>query len=396
MLKKSCWFGALGLMVLVGCSEDGDTPWEGTTVDASFAQPGAGDGGQPAPQMTNDAGMSADSGGIVSGSVDSGLATGSSDGGAGMGSPQAEAGVSDAGTDAGGPAATDAGSDGGGMSSAPLPDYTKRGRYMVKRLLNQGMGTIANGDSALLPLTSSNDPSALTVFFPENAQAGERFPLLTFGNGTFCSPTFYDELINHVVSHGFVVVAANTSTVGTGEPMLKAVDWALAQQAQSSSPIYGKIDPEHVGAFGHSQGGAGTCNAGLDPRVDALVPLSGVPLNQEAATGTVSKLKAPVLFLNTADEASGSSLIEDSFNAATAPAAYAVTMMGNHDEYTDIMDDPGVPGLTSNDARQSRAAVTAWFDWHLKGMSQVRALFVGASCGFCAGSTLKTVKSKGF
>jgi dienelactone hydrolase len=232
------------------------------------------------------------------------------------------------------------------------------------------------------------------VYVPDNAQAGERFPLLTFGNGTFCSPTFYDELITHVVSHGYIVVAANTSTVGTGAPMLKAVDWALAQNTQDAGPLSGKIDVEHIGAFGHSQGGAGTCNAGLDARIDTIVPLSGVPLNEDAGTGTISKIKVPVFFVTTADEASGSTLIEDSFNAATVPAAYGVTISGNHDEYTDVADDPGVPGLTSNDAKNSRAGVTAWFEWQLKAKTAARALFAGTSCGLCAGSTWKSLKSK--
>jgi Chlorophyllase enzyme len=359
------------------------------TVDANPVMPSASNGA-PDASSANDA----STGGAALAS-DAGANTGSGmDGGARDAAGPAPS--ADASMEAAAPpsdAAVDASTDG---APAPLTDYSKRGPYMVKRLLNQGMGTIANGDSALLPLSSNNDPNALTVYLPDNAAAGERFPLLTFGNGTFCSPTFYDELINHVVSHGFVVVAANTSTVGTGAPMLKALDWALAQDTQAGSPLNGKIDPDHIGAFGHSQGGAGTCNAGLDPRVDTIVPLSGVPLNEDAGTGTVSKIKVPVFFVTTADEASGSTLIEDSFNAATAPAAYGVTTSGNHDEYTDVVDDPGVPGLTSNDAKNSRAGVAAWFDWQLKGKGAVRSLFVGASCGFCAGSTWNTIKSKGF
>ena len=64
-------------------------------------------------------------------------------------------------------------------------------------------------------------------------------------------------------------------------------------------------------------------------------------------------------------------------DAVMAPAVYGVTVTGDHDEYTDVVDDPNVPGLTSNDARNSRAAVAAWFDWQLKGKAAVRELFVG-------------------
>jgi hypothetical protein len=392
---------AAALVCAVGCSED-DEPGPGPSYqqDASAVLPGL-DSAVPdssAPFDGSSAGDGAitlfDASAVDSGVIDAG--TGGMDGSVGPGGPDGsiEAGSADGGAEAG---AADGGSDAARPDASTTPtDYSKRGPYTIKRVLNQGLGTITAGDVALLPTTDNNDPSGFTVYLPENGQAGERFPLLTFGNGTFCSPTFYDELINHVVSHGFVVVAANTSTVGTGEPMLKAVDWALAQNGQASSPLSGRIDAEHIGAFGHSQGGAGTCNAGLDARIDAIVPLSGIPLNQDPATGTVSKIKGPIFFVTTADEAAGSTQIEDSYNAATAPAAYGVTTTGNHDEYTDVVDDPGVPGLTSNDARNSRAGVTAWFDWHLKGKTSARSLFVGASCGFCSGSTWKTVKSKGF
>jgi dienelactone hydrolase len=378
------------------CSSTDDDPNSGYSNDASFVLPGNQDSGSSPVGSALDAGSSVGSGDAAL--PDSGLpgldsSVPALDAGSDAGHTGIDAAPGDAGpSDGGGDATADSGTD---AALAMPADYTKRGRYTVKRLLNQGLGTISGGDSALLPRSDNNDPSGFTLYFPENAAAGERFPLLTFGNGTFCSPTFYDELITHVASHGFVVVAANTSTVGTGEPMLKAVDWALAQNGQTGSPINGKIDGEHIGAFGHSQGGAGTCNAGLDARIDAIVPLSGVPLNEDAGTGTVSMIKVPVFFTTTADEASGSTLIEDSFNAAKAPAAYGVTSSGNHDEYTDVVDDPGVPGLTSDDARQSRAAVAAWFDWHLKGKAEVRPLFVGASCGFCSGSTWLTFKSKG-
>lgn len=296
------------------------------------------------------------------------------------------AGSGGAGAAAAGAAGAAAGS--GAVQPSMPTDYTKRGPYMVKRELNVGMGTISGGSRASIPSGHTNDPSAFTLYYPENSKPEDKFPLLTFGNGTFCSPTFYDELIGHVVSHGFVVIAPNTSNTGSAVEMLKGVEWAIAQSKLSGSPIFGKLDEEHIGAFGHSQGGAGTCRAGADARIDTVVPLSG--------TTAPGDIKGPAFFVTTGGEAMSSSGTENAFNSAKGPAVYGVTMTGNHDEYTDAADDPMVSGLTSEDAKQSRAAVAAWFDWQLKGKAEVKPMFVGPMCGFCSGSTWKTFKSKGF
>jgi len=122
-------------------------------------------------------------------------------------------------------------------------------------------------------------------------------PLLTWGNGTVCSPSFYDALIDHVVSYGFIVIGANTSNVGTGVEMLKAVEWALAEDKDASSPIHGRVDGDHIGAFGHSQGGAGTVLVGADPRIRAIAPLSGAPLSGAQDAGVL--IQCPAFYITT-------------------------------------------------------------------------------------------------
>jgi predicted dienelactone hydrolase len=64
-------------------------------------------------------------------------------------------------------------------------------------------------------------------------------------------------LLNHLASHGFVVIASNSPNVqqGTPEPMLAGVTWVLEQNADPTSVMYQRIDTTHVGATGHSRGG---------------------------------------------------------------------------------------------------------------------------------------------
>jgi hypothetical protein len=305
------------------------------------------------------------------------------------------------GVDAGVAEADDAGPLGSGSDAAPtdrgaathpMPaDYAKPGPYSVKRLMNQGIGTITDGSGAVLPLDNSNDPSAFTLYFPENAKSGERFPLLTFGSGTFASPTLYDALIGHVVSHGFIVIATNTSNTGTAVEMLQAVEWALAQNDQSSSPIFGKVAGDHIGAFGHSQGGAGTMVAGADSRIDAIAPLSAAPLSGEELA-----IQCPAFYVTTENDVAPYDAIAQAYGGTPTPSVFGETNGGDHDEYTDIADDPQVPSLVSNDGLRMRAAIAAWFEWQLKAKAELRPLFVGQSCGFCVDPNWKGFESRGF
>jgi hypothetical protein len=56
---------------------------------------------------------------------------------------------------------------------------------------------------------------------------------------------------------------------------------------------------------------------------------------------------------------------------------------------------PDPPSRQHPNRRHVRRAAQ-WIDWQLKQKNEVRSLFVGPDCGFCKGSTWKTLLSKGF
>jgi hypothetical protein len=323
---------------------------------------------------------SADANGGGAGAADSGVGNG----GAGPVSGQ----------DAGTSTAAGAGGSAGAAPPGPAPtaaDYAKLGPYgKAMRLKNQGKGTVSGGTMGSIG-EGGDDPSGFTLFFPPALKSGERLPLLTWGNGTLCSPTLYDELMNFIVSYGYVVVASNTSNAGTGAEMLKAVDWALAESNKADSPIHDMVDPEKIGAFGHSQGGEGAVNTGSDPRIRAIAPLSAGPMGSGEA-----KIQCPAFYTLTANDVVTPDSYRASYDATKTPSAYGVTMGGDHMEYTDKANGIGLPGLTSNDAQMTRSAITAWFEWQLKGKQELQALFVGKDCGFCKDANWKSFEAKGF
>lgn len=289
----------------------------------------------------------------------------------------------------------DAGPSGNGAYPEPatVADYNQPGPYgPVITVLNQGLGIVSEGSSALLPLPNSNDPSGFTLFYPEGGQPGEIFPILTFGNGTMCSPTFYDEFIDHVVSYGYIVIAPNTSNTGSAVEMLQGVEWVIEQNDKPDSPLYGRVDIDRIGAMGHSQGGAGTCRAGADPRISAIAALSG--------TSSVDQIQCPAFFLTSGDEAGSSpdERINSTLSQTAHPSMYGIAVGGTHDEYADVADEApaALIGLTSNDGLYSRGPVAAWFDWQLKGWESVGELFLRDPCAFCNAKNLRRLDLAGF
>src|SRR5204863_5146935 len=107
-------------------------------------------------------------------------------------------------------------------------------------------------------------------------------------------------------------------------------------------------------------------------------------------------VQCPTFYVTTEGDIATPDSIHTAYSETSTPSAFGVTNGGNHDDYTDIADDPHLSGLTSNDGQRARAAIAAWFDWQLKSKVALRSLFVGQGCGFCRDTSWKTFESKGF
>ena len=109
-------------------------------------------------------------------------------------------------------------------------------------------------------------------------KAGEKYPVITWANGTCGLTHGYALLLGTVASHGFVIIASNstwTNTAPTNGVQLRALDYAAALNDDPSSVLYQKLDLDKIGAMGHSQGAAATANADNDPRVKAAIYWNG-------------------------------------------------------------------------------------------------------------------------
>jgi hypothetical protein len=100
------------------------------------------------------------------------------------------------------------------------------------------------------------------VYYPSSpAPPPGGFPILTWGNGTNSLSTNYTFFLKHMASWGFVIISAQDKNAGSGQTILGAANFMIAQNTTPGSIFQGKLNVNQVGAFGHSQGAGGSINA---------------------------------------------------------------------------------------------------------------------------------------
>jgi len=220
--------------------------------------------------------------------------------------------------------------------------------------------------------------NAFTFVRPrELGKGGVVHPVLTWGNGTGATPSSYTALLIHLASHGFLVIASNSTTVGDGVEMRKGVDWLLAENENPESPLFGNVHPTRIGATGHSQGGSASCAATAHERINVGASIQGARfclMYPPAAT------KAMLFFAGGADTTVPASQVEQGYDICTGPTIYAE--LAGVDHFVTVGNGGGF-----------RGPLTAWFRYHLMGEAEAGKLFYGDDCGLCTNPSW-TVKHK--
>jgi len=233
--------------------------------------------------------------------------------------------------------------------------------------LVSGLGGDADGgDWAIYP--TDMDRQLYTLFRPAELKEGEKYPVITWGNGTCSQPLLFEPLLGHLASHGFIIIATNWRWVAGGVEMKRALEYVLAENENPESVLYGKIAVDKIGASGHSQGSSATVTVGADKRIVATVPIQG------ASAAGVRALAGPTfLIAGEKDMAVSAASVESAFRSATVAAVYGLALGIDH----------VVPVMMPQPILK---AVTAWFRIHLAGDSAARALFYDA-CELCKDPT---------
>jgi hypothetical protein len=214
------------------------------------------------------------------------------------------------------------------------------------------------------------DLGLYTIFRPACMKDGEKYPVITWGNGTCGQTGGYASLLATLASHGFVIVASNSRFTDAGnKEMLRALDLAQSLNDDPNSLYYQRLDMDKVGAMGHSQGASATANAASDPRVKSIILYNG------PRSGT-----KPFLAVSGDRDIGGvtAANLADAVAMSTQPAAWlfyhqVLETGGNVTGHLTLMEQP----------ERMIEPTVAWWKYMLNDDAEAKKLFVGDGCGLC-------------
>jgi len=174
--------------------------------------------------------------------------------------------------------------------------------------------------------------------------------------------------------------------------LTEAIDWAIAENARTDSPLYGKIATDQVAVSGWSCGGIQALDVAADPRIKTVVVMNSgyFPDGQSPIDNLVSdksllaKLHGSVLYvLGGKEDIAYGNGTSDFARINHLPAAMINIPVGHGGTY-------GQPhgGLAAE-------LVTTWLEWQLKGRGDAGAKYSGPDCAYCKDSRF-TLERKRF
>ncbi len=280
-----------------------------------------------------------------------------------------------------------------------------------KSLLAQETGTTEKTTSRVVEDGGTGAYSAImctdasltthTIFRPKDLSAfgkKEKLPIIAWGNGACAnSPWEHINFLSEVASHGFLVIAIGPMPQegqrgggrSTSSQLIDAIDWAIAQNNNKDSELYGKIDISKIAVSGMSCGGLQTLETAPDPRITtAIICNSGIIGDGGGMPGMpglkkdhLEKLHTPTLYLLGGETDIAYKNGMDDFSRINHVPVFVANM------------DVGHGGTYSQPHGGEFAKVaTAWYKWQLKGDKEAGKMFTGDPCELSKSTVWKVEK----
>lgn len=207
--------------------------------------------------------------------------------------------------------------------------------------------------------------------------SGAPYPAVTFGHGFMVPPKFYRSTLEHLASHGYLVVVPESymtflfpSHQGFGEDFRYSLDFLESENANPASWLFGQVDTAHFGMAGHSMGGGSSILAvAADSRVQALITLAAAE-TIPSAIAQMPNISAPVRLI-TGDQDGIVNWLNNTlamYNAGRPPRQLLLILGGCHCGFLDsnipFCDSGSLP--RSQQLEITRREMVTFFDLYLK------------------------------
>lgn len=219
----------------------------------------------------------------------------------------------------------------------------------------------------------------------ELGKDGLKHPILIWGPGAGSWPAIYQTLLDHVASHGFVIVSYNSTP--DGPELNKAIDWIVDESKREGSVYFNKVDTTKIAMGGQSAGSLATFKAAGDARLTTTLHINGGTFDPHT---DVMKLAKPALFIWGDDPAvtggDGTNVsdlarpnCDYDFMHAKAPVWYGNVIGSSH---TTVIDNPLSDKKSSDDPLMKHylAATLGWLRWQSHGQAALFSARLSA-CG---------------
>jgi len=238
----------------------------------------------------------------------------------------------------------------------------------------------ANGPMPTTVVNNTGSDGMYTIYRPTTlGQNGFKHPIVTWGNGITTTPAFYPGLLGAIASHGFVVIASNSTGV-TAQMMTDGLDWMISQNS-AAGDYQGKLNTTCLGTVGYSLGGGAAVTAGAHANVVVTASMHGV-------TGASNGLHGPLLLLTSETD---TFVVPATFVTPTFALSAVQTFYGTLSSAGDTSNeghlipvDGALSLITSNSANLAeRAAVIAWLRLWVYSDQGAKKYFYGDDCILC-------------
>jgi predicted esterase len=188
-------------------------------------------------------------------------------------------------------------------------------------------------------------------------------PIFIWGPGGGSDPSYYQDIMTRIASHGFVVYSETPSD--SGAEMKAGIDWLIEQNSNSSSKYYNKLDTSRIAAGGHSLGSVASYGVATDARISTTIHVDGGSLDGNGA----SKMRKPTALICGLDDNLALENTRTDYKKATVPVWIGLMRGVDH----------------GTGPKYALPATLAWLRWHLAGETERSSMFIGQGATFNTG-----------